>query len=466
MPAMGSRRTERHRCRKCGAEYPKWAGQCSACRHWNTLEPATESDGTALRDTASGPVQLDDPRAAPAARPQPTSLDELDRVLDGGLVPGSVTLLGGAPGIGKSTLMLQLLAAWDGPTLYVAAEESAPQIRDRAQRLDIDRTSIWVHATTSLTSASEAIEGRAAGRRTDRPSVVVVDSIQTVADPHIGGVAGGVTQVRACAQQLVDVAKASNVAIVLVGHVTKDGNLAGPNTLEHVVDTVLHFEGDHHHSLRQLRASKHRFGSTNELGVFEMTPRGLEPVADPSAVLLADRRHGIPGSVIVPTVEGRRAIVVEVQALTNPTPHGASARRSSQGLDGRRIAMVLAVLERRARVGLGDLDVYASAAGGLAITEPACDLGIAVAVASARLDAPVSSRVAVCGEVGLGGEIRQVGALERRIAEARRLECTRIIVPSTALGPGSGDDVVGVETIGQALAAAGVTDDVHALRAV
>ncbi|MEO1058212.1 MAG: DNA repair protein RadA [Actinomycetota bacterium] len=462
---MGSRRIERHRCRECGAEHPKWAGQCAVCHRWNCLEPLADEPDRSRAARAAAPVRLDDPHAPPPARPQATSIAELDTVLGGGLVPGSVTLLGGAPGIGKSTLMLQLLAAWDGPTMYIAAEESAEQIRDRAERLAIDRSSIWVHATTSVGSAIEAIRAQCPGDR--RPAeLVVVDSIQTVADPDLGGVAGGVAQVRACAQRLVDVAKASHVAIVLIGHITKDGSLAGPSTLEHVVDTVLHFEGDHHHALRQLRASKHRFGPTNELGVFEMTPHGLEAVDDPSAVLLADRRPGIPGSVIVPTVEGRRAVVVEIQALTNPTPPGASARRSAQGLDSRRLAMLLAVLERRARVGLGDLDVYASAAGGLRLTEPGCDLGVAVAVASARLDAPVSSRVAVFGEVGLGGEVRQVPGLERRIDEARRLECTRIIVPATALGASPGNDIIGVNTVAQGLAAAGVTDDVHALRAV
>lgn len=462
---MGSRRAERHRCRKCGAEHPKWAGQCGVCHHWNCLEPAVDHGDQARPARSDRPVRLDDPHAAPPARPRPTSIAELDTVLGGGIVPGSVTLLGGAPGIGKSTLMLQLLSAWHGPTMYIAAEESAEQIRERAERLDIDRSSIWVHATTSVSSAIEAIQSHCPGGQ-KCAELVVIDSIQTVTDPDLGGVSGGVAQVRACAQRLVDVAKASNVAFVLIGHITKDGNLAGPSTLEHVVDTVLHFEGDHHHALRQLRASKHRFGPTNELGVFEMTPGGLEAVDDPSAVLLADRRAGIPGSVIVPTVEGRRALVVEIQALTNPTPPGASARRSAQGLDSRRLAMLLAVLERRARVGLGDLDVYASATGGLRLTEPGCDLGVAIAVASARLDAPVSSRVAVFGEVGLGGEIRQVPGLERRIAEARRLECTRIVVPATALGPSPGNDIVGVHTVAQGLTAAGVTDDVHALRAV
>ena len=382
------------------------------------------------------------------AQPQPTGITELDRVLGGGLVAGSVALLGGEPGIGKSTLLLQLLAWWPGTTLYVSAEESAQQVRLRAERLGAVRPDLWLAAETSLAGVVDAMD-RA------EPALVVVDSIQTIADPSLPSAAGSVTQVRACAQHLVSEAKRRNVAIVLVGHVTKDGALAGPRVLEHIVDTVLSFEGDRHHALRLLRAVKHRFGATEELGLFEMTAQGLIGVPDASKLLLVDRRSAVPGSVVVPAMDGRRPLLVEVQALTVPVPFAAPARRNAQGVDGGRLALLLAVLERRAGIRVADQDVYASVVGGVRLHEPGTDLPLALAVASAVTDVPLPGHVVVTGEVGLGGEIRQVSHVKRRLAEAVRMGFERAIVPR-ATPDVSGMQLQRVRTIGDALIAAGM----------
>ena len=317
-------------CSECGAQSPKWAGRCTECGDWNTLVEevagAGAVDAVPLAPTnRSGPSRIGEIRTD-TARPISTGIDELDAVLGGGLVAGSVTLLGGEPGIGKSTLLLQLLAARDDTTLYVSAEESATQVRLRAERLDAIRPDLWLHAETSLPHVLQAIDET-------EPELVVIDSIQTMVDPELTSAPGSVGQVRGCAHRLVNEAKERNIAIVLVGHVTKDGNLAGPRVLEHVVDTVLQFEGDRHHALRLLRAVKHRFGPTNELGLFEMVGAGLVAVPDPSTMFLADRRTGIPGSAVVPTMEGRRPIVVELQALTSPGLENVPKRRSAQGID-------------------------------------------------------------------------------------------------------------------------------------
>ncbi|MFM9138433.1 MAG: DNA repair protein RadA, partial [Actinomycetota bacterium] len=347
-----------------------------------------------------------------------------DRVLDDGLVPGSVTMLGGEPGIGKSTLLLKLLSAWKSKSLYVTAEESAQQVRLRAERLDALRDDVWLLSEASLTNIVAAIDSVS-------PSLIVIDSVQAVADPNLGSAPGSVVQVRGCAYRLVQEAKCRTVPVILVGHVTKDGNLAGPRVLEHVVDTVLSFEGDRHHALRLLRAVKHRFGSTNELGLFEMTESGLSGVPDASQMFLADRRPGTPGSIVVPTLEGQRPLLVEVQALTNPVSSGVPPRRSAQGLDPGRLAMLLAVLERRARLSLAQHEVYASVVGGVKLTEPSSDLGLCLALVSAATNTPTPNDLVVCGEVGLGGEIRNVAHLSRRLAEAARLGFARAIVPAS-----------------------------------
>jgi DNA repair protein RadA/Sms len=442
-------------CGECGTPHPKWAGQCTGCAEWNTLieevEALASSDQTTPPTNRAGPSLIADVNTN-TSRPIPTSLAELDRVLGGGIVPGSVTLVGGEPGIGKSTLLLQLLARWQGPTLYVSAEESAQQVRLRAERLDAVGPQLWLHAETSLPHILEAIA-------TTAPSVVVIDSIQTVFDPNLGSLPGSVAQVRGCAQRFVNVAKEQGIAVVLVGHVTKEGNLAGPRVLEHVVDTVLQFEGDKHHALRLLRASKHRFGPTNELGLFEMAGSGLIGVADPSSLFLADRRTGIAGSAVVPTMEGQRPIVVEVQALTNPSVPGVPPRRTAQGLDGGRLSMLMAVVSRRARVPVGDNDVYASTAGGVKLAEPGLDLGVCLAVVSALRNQPLPADVAVFGEIGLGGELRQVSHAARRLTEAARLGFSRVVVPANS-PDGDGDiRVIRASTLSQAIAAVGLNGD-------
>ena len=419
-----------YNCSDCGAAHYKWAGKCDSCGAWNSLvedvedpaESVTLAAGMAL--VPPGTPQPLSALSSTTGKPTLTGIGELDRVLDGGLVPGSVTLLGGEPGIGKSTLLLQLLSSWKTKSLYVTAEESAQQVRLRAERLDALRDDVWLLSEASLTNIVAAIDSVA-------PSLIIIDSVQAVADPNLGSAPGSVVQVRGCAYRLVQEAKSRNVPVILVGHVTKDGNLAGPRVLEHVVDTVLSFEGDRHHALRLLRAVKHRFGSTSELGLFEMTEQGLAGVPDASQMFLADRRPGTPGSIVVPTLEGQRPLLVEVQALTNPISSGVPPRRSAQGLDPGRLAMLLAVLERRARVSLAQHEVYASVVGGVKLTEPSSDLGLCLALVSAATNTPTPNDLVVCGEVGLGGELRNVAHLSRRLAEAARLGFARAIVPAS-----------------------------------
>jgi DNA repair protein RadA/Sms len=370
-------------------------------------------------------------------------------VLGDGLVPGSVTLLGGEPGIGKSTLLLQLLAVWPGRTLYVSAEESAQQVRLRAERLGAVHPNLWLLAETSLPHIIAAIDEV-------QPTLVVIDSIQTVADPELGSSPGSVVQVRGCAGRLVHEAKTRGVPMVLVGHVTKEGGLAGPRTLEHVVDVVLSFEGDRHHALRLLRAVKNRFGPTNELGLFEMVGDGLVGVPDASSLFLTDRRTGVPGSAVLPTLEGQRPLLVEVQALTNTTSNNAPPRRSAQGIDPGRLALLLAVLERRARIRTNTVEVFASAVGGVRLGEPGADLAVCLALVSAITNQPLAPDLVVFGEVGLAGEVRQVSHATRRLTEAARLGFRAAIVPANSPNGVDGITLLRVSTIGEALAAAGV----------
>ncbi|MEM9039327.1 MAG: DNA repair protein RadA [Actinomycetota bacterium] len=448
---MTSKTRTHFTCSACGAESPRWAGRCSTCGEWNTLEETVRADHapSPLPPSRRAGAQRIGEVGVGTARPVSTGIDELDTVLGGGLVAGSVTLVGGEPGIGKSTLLLQLLAHHSGTALYVTAEESAEQVRVRAERVGALRDDLWLHAETSLPHVLAAIDDV-------DPTIVVVDSIQTIHDPDITSSSGSVAQVRSCAQRLVDVAKERDIAVVLVGHVTKDGGLAGPRVLEHVVDTVLQFEGDRHHALRLLRAVKHRFGPTNELGLFEMVGSGLHAVPDPSTMFLADRRTGVAGSVVVPTLEGRRSIVVEVQALTSRAVPGVPSRRSAQGLDGGRLSMLMAVLSRRGRLPLGESDVFASIVGGARLSEPGLDLAVVLAVASAAVDRPVPAGVAVFGEIGLGGEVRQVSDAPRRITEAARLGFRRVVVPSGSPEPDPSlsdrIQLVRVDTVAAALA--------------
>lgn len=428
-----------HRCNACGGVSPRWTGRCPTCGEWNTLVeervPARPSAGRGVPGSGpggppapggAGPQRVTEVAAAPGAV-RATGLAELDRVLGGGLVPGSVTLVGGEPGVGKSTLLLQALAAMTtaGATaVLVSAEESPHQVKLRAARLDALSPDLWLLSETRLDDILAAVDQL-------HPDVVVVDSIQTVFDPDLESTAGSVTQVRDCAQQLVAMAKASNVATVLVGHVTKEGALAGPRVLEHLVDTVLSFEGDRHHALRLLRATKHRFGPTGELGLFEMTEQGLAAVADASGLFLSDRRTGIPGSVVLPAMEGQRPLLVEVQALIAHTDNPAP-RRTASGLEASRLNVLLAVLERRAGIAINRADVYASVVGGVRISEPAADLAIAFALASARRNVPLPPDLVACGEIGLAGEVRHVTHLGRRLAEAARVGFRTAVVPANA----------------------------------
>ncbi len=420
-----------YNCTECGSPHYKWGGKCDSCGAWNSLveeleEPMHETSiAVGMSLLPAGEAQLIGNLDPGLGQPQLTGIAELDRVLGGGLVPGSVTLLGGEPGIGKSTLLLQLLSAWPQRTLYVTAEESTQQVRLRAERLKAVKDDLWLLSEMSMSNIFKAIDRV-------KPDLLVIDSIQAVADPQLGSSPGSVVQVRGCAHRFVQEAKYRNLPTILVGHVTKEGGLAGPRVLEHIVDTVLSFEGERHHALRLMRATKHRFGSTNELGLFEMTENGLVGVPDASKMFLADRRSGIAGSVVVPTLEGQRPLLVEVQALTNPTGNSVPPRRSAQGLDPGRLAMLLAVLERRAQIGFAQHEVYASVVGGVRLAEPGGDLGLCMALVSAATNTPIPADLVVCGEVGLGGEVRQVGQMSRRLAEAARLGFTRAIVPASS----------------------------------
>ncbi len=376
-----------------------------------------------------------------------TGIGELDRVLGGGLVPGSMILVGGDPGVGKSTLLLQTagaLARQGLSILYVSGEESLAQVSERGRRLGADAPSLYLAAETSL----EAIlEGMAALK----PAAVVLDSIQTTCDPALDSAAGSLSQVRQVAGRLLEVAKRQEVSIWLIGHVTKEGSLAGPKALEHIVDTVIYFEGDRHQAYRILRASKNRFGPTEEVGVFEMRAGGLVPVENPSALFLAERPAEAPGSVVVATVEGTRPILVELQALVTPTG-AAMPRRVANGLDFQRVAMLLAVLEKRLHVGLGASDVFLNVAGGLAIREPAADLGVVAAVLSSVRNVPVEAGWAFFGEVGLGGEVRRVAQAEKRLQELARLGFTRAITApmgGTPFPAGIAIAAVGLSHVGE-----------------
>lgn len=439
----------RLRCISCGHETLQWLGRCPGCGEWGSLVEAPAGGGPAPETV---PVPIAEVDGLGAAR-VPTGVGEFDRVLGGGLVAGSVTLLGGEPGMGKSTLLLQALGAMAAPgrrCLLVSAEESAAQVRLRADRLGTLAADLFVVSETSL----PAIAGHVASVA---PAVCAIDSIQTVHDPEATGSAGSVSQVRDGAQAIVRMAKARGMAVLLVGHVTKDGGIAGPRALEHVVDTVLSFEGDRHHELRMLRALKHRFGPTEELGLLRMTGEGLAAVDDPSALFLADRRTGASGSVVTCTMEGSRPLCVEVQALVSDS--GAPVpRRVSRAVEHTRLAMLLAVLHERARVAFDRADVYVSVAGGVRLGEPGADLAVAVALAGARLGRAVPDDTVVIGELGLGGEVRQVPHLARRINEAQRLGFRRAVVPASAPTT-AGIDLVPVDDLSAALRVTVGSDD-------
>jgi DNA repair protein RadA/Sms len=465
-----ARAETRYVCQACGASFLRWEGQCRSCAAWNTLvetvsrAPSRAGAGSVRRvgaDGAAGPgaqaTRLAE-IAEPAVPRIPTDLRELDRVLGGGLVPGSLVLVGGEPGVGKSTLLLQaaagvVRAGEDRRVLYVSGEESAAQVRLRAQRLGL----MAGPSGQAIDVLAEADIGRITElARTTRPALLVVDSIQTMTVDELEGPAGSVGQVRESALRLMELAKGEGIAVILVGHVTKDGSIAGPKTLEHIVDAVVDLGGERGGTLRLLRATKNRFGSTEEIGVFELDETGLVEVPDPARAFLADHEHEAPGSIVAATMEGSRPILVEVQALVAAAGYGTPARRVS-GVDPSRLALLLAVLSRRAGLAVGSQDVYANLAGGLSLAEPGLDLPLALALASSFRDRPIPLGTVAVGEVGLLGELRPVAGLERRLREAARLGFERAIVPRPARSapPGiQGLDVVAVSTLRDAIAAA------------
>jgi len=438
-------------CSACGHQAGKWIGQCPDCEAWNTHEEElVERTASAPVVVGESPRRITDIEATQWAATA-TGVQELDRVLGGGFVSGSVTLVGGEPGIGKSTLLLQAAAevARTGRTcLYVSAEESSEQVRLRAERLQAIVPELWLVGETSLPAVLKHCDDLS-------PEFVVVDSIQTIHDPELRSAPGSVGQVRHCAHRLVSEAKRRCMTTVLVGHVTKEGGLAGPRVLEHVVDTVLAFEGDRHHALRLLRANKHRFGATDELGVFEMKGEGLRSVDDPSELFLADRATGVAGSVVVPALDGHRPLLIEVQALAASTPL-SNPRRAATGIDSGRLSLVLAVMERRAQFSFAKHDVFASAVGGAKIVEPAADLGLALALASSFTNLWLEPGLVACGEIGLAGELRQSAQTERRLAEAARVGFTKAIIPAASPEAPPGIQAIRAETLVEALDFAGL----------
>lgn len=432
--AILARLQTRFVCQQCGSSQPKWVGRCPDCGEWNTLvetvvEAGPVATGRAVAVSAwqSQPRPL---REVSADRVQRISLgiQELDRVLGGGLVPGSLVLIGGDPGIGKSTLLLQAsaaVAAGGGPVFYVSGEESAQQIKLRADRLGLASDGLYVLSETNVHAIAGHIEQH-------QPRLVVVDSIQTMYLDELDSAAGSVSQVRESAARLMQVAKGQNIPIFLIGHVTKAGAIAGPRVLEHIVDTVLYLEGDRFHAYRLLRCVKNRFGATNEVGVFEMQDSGLSEVANPSQMFLAERLLNASGSAIAVTMEGTRPLLVEIQALSSTTSFGYP-RRTANGFDLNRLWLLVAVLSKRVGIRLADQDIFVNVVGGLKVAEPAADLAVACAITSSFRDAPVAGDLAIVGEVGLSGELRVVSQLETRLREAAKLGFRRCLVPETRL---------------------------------
>ena len=413
-------------CQECGQQSPRWAGRCTACQAWNSFVEEVEKksrSGATKRTTQSRPVALPDIEASAGHRDE-TGLNELDRILGGGVVPGSVVLIGGDPGIGKSTLLMQALAslAIKGATLYISGEESPQQVRMRAERLGAMQPNVSVLAETNLHNVLTILEETT-------PRFVCIDSIQTLYSDDLTSAPGSVGQIREVTARLLEFAKQRDCALFLIGHVTKEGTLAGPRVLEHMVDTVLYFEGDRGNPFRILRAIKNRFGGTNEIGIFEMKESGLQPVENPSEMFLAERPKGASGSVVSPSLEGSRPILVEVQALVSAAIYG-NARRTSMGFDLNRVNLLAAVLEKKGGLQLVGQDIFINVAGGVRLDEPASDLAVALAIASSLLDQPVDSKTIVLGELGLTGEVRGVAQLEQRLQEAHKLGFDKAVVPA------------------------------------
>jgi DNA repair protein RadA/Sms len=442
-------------CQTCGFQSPRWLGRCPDCQGWNTLVeeaveavPAERHRVASRADAEARPITAVEGASQARLR---SGIAELDRVLGGGVVPGSVVLVGGDPGIGKSTLVLQTLAALarGGATLYVSGEESPEQIKMRADRLGLVDECV---GDRLLVLAETSLERIIAQATKLAPAVLAVDSIQTVFTDQLSSAPGSIGQVRESAAQLVLLSKRTNLPTFLVGHVTKEGSFAGPRVLEHMVDTVLYFEGDRGHAFRILRAVKNRYGSTNEIGVFEMKDSGLQPVANPSALFLAERPVEVPGSAVVASLEGTRPILVEVQALVSPSSFG-TPRRTTLGIDPNRVALLIAILEKKLGLQLLGQDVFVNVAGGIRIDEPAVDLGVLAAVASSFLDKPIDPRTLLIGEVGLAGEVRAVGQVDSRVREAIKLGFSRCLMPASSrrqLQTYDGVELYGVGSLAEA----------------
>lgn len=442
-------------CQECGNESPKWMGRCSACGAWNSMveevvvkdTPKGAGLSLGLSETST-PMKIRDVATDEASRMM-TGSAELDRVLGGGILPGSLTLVVGDPGVGKSSLTIKIcadLARREGKILYVTGEESAKQVKMRAERLDALADDLYILSETNL----DTIEAQAMKLA---PRLLVIDSIQTVFRPDIESAPGSISQVRECAVQLLKIAKMHSVAVILVGHVLKDGSLAGPRALEHIVDTVLYFEGDRNAQYRVLRAVKNRFGSTNEIGLFEMNSRGLVDVPDASKLFLSERPEEVPGSIVTASMEGTRPVLVEIQSLVSASQF-MPPRRTSDNIDIKRIQLLLAVLEKRVGLKIGNSDVFVKVAGGIKVDEPAADLAVAIALASSHRNRSTASGLIVMGEVGLAGEVRAVAGADVRIREAARMGFKAMILPKSNL---KGSDatlpirLIGVETVAQAL---------------
>ncbi|MFC4554513.1 DNA repair protein RadA [Georgenia faecalis] len=449
--------TTRYQCTECGSTAAKWVGRCGQCQAWGTVEevgaPAAGVRGPAAL-APSTPAQPIDQVDAETARARPTGVGELDRVLGGGIVPGAVVLMAGEPGVGKSTLLLDVAARTAdvarGPVLYVTGEESASQVRLRAERIGALRPNLLLAAETDLATVLGHIEQA-------RPTLVVVDSVQTISASTVDGSAGGVSQVREVASALIAVAKRTATPVILVGHVTKDGSIAGPRVLEHLVDVVCQFEGDRHSRLRMVRATKNRHGATDEVGCFDLSDAGIVGLADPSGLFLSGSLTQVPGTCVTITLEGRRPMPTEIQALVTPSTL-SNPRRMTSGLDSARVAMTLAVLQSRLGLTLGGQDTYVSTVGGARAQEPAVDLAVALAVASAARQRSLAEGVVAVGEVGLTGDVRSTVGIQRRLAEAARLGFRRVLVPqggAKELRPVGDLEIWPVADVVEALAAAG-----------
>ena len=434
-------------CSSCGDDHPKWNGQCPSCNEWGTLsEFKVSKDRKIINQKSEKPIDLKSAYNTPQLERFLTKINEIDRVLGGGILPGSIILLGGNPGIGKSTLALQLLSKLKKISLYVSAEESKDQVAIRADRLLIDSSHVHISSENNIDYILDQCVQL-------KPSLLIIDSIQTIYNDRLDALPGSVSQIRECGQQLLQFAKQNNTSILIIGHVTKEGTIAGPKMLEHMVDTVLYLEGDDRQDHRILRSDKNRFGNTHEVGIFQMEVNGLTEVSNPSELFLSERQNKAPGSSIFPSVEGTRPILLEVQALVADSNFSTS-QRNINGIDFKRLSMILAVLEKRLGLHLSKKDVFVNIVGGLKIEDPAIDLAVIGAIASSYKEKILNQAMAVFGEVGLGGEIRSVTKVENRINEAQSLGFSQIIIPKSnfdRLKRDGKSKVIGVSNVGEAL---------------